>query len=101
MDDAAIPNDKWSKEAVELFNQLSEMGNDWKKLYRDISTAPDGSKYFLNSAANDGTIINYAFFHNVKLQCTKAVVEFGLYCRGPAGYVLLVSKFPNVTSIPR
>ena len=87
MEDGALPNNKWSKDSIELFNQLSEMGSDWKKLYRDISTSPeDGSRNFMN-AANDepGKFIEYAFFHNAKLKCTKTVVQFGPYCRGPVG----------------
>ena len=87
MADFAVPSDKWSRESVELFNQLNELGSDWKKLYRDISTASDGSRSFLDCAVKDGKSFKYAFFCNAKLQCSKGVIEFGPYCRGPVGYV--------------
>ena len=87
MADFAVPSDKWSKESVELFNRLIEMGSDWKKLYRNISTASDGSRSFLDCAVKDGKSFKYAFFLNAKLQCVKGVIEFGPYCRGPIGHV--------------
>jgi hypothetical protein len=84
MEDGALPNDKWSKESVELFNQLNEMGSEWKKTRRDMRAGADGSRMFTN-AADLEKLFQYAFFHNTKLQCIKAVVQFRLYTRGPAG----------------
>ncbi|CAB4031559.1 Hypothetical predicted protein [Paramuricea clavata] len=86
MEDGALPNDKWSKESVELFNQLNEMGGEWKKTRRDMRAGADGSRMFTNSAELE-KLFQYAFFHNAKLQCIKAVVQFGLYTRGPVGLV--------------
>ena len=82
MDDAALPNDNWLKEAVDLFNQLNEMGDDWEKMVRKTSIGADGSRIFVHPD-KDGKLIEYAFFHNKKLQCVKGVVQFGLYTRGP------------------
>ena len=84
MVDAAFPNNNWLKEAIDLFNRLNKMGDDWKKMVRNVSVGADGSKSFVNSDM-DGKLFEYAFFHNKKLECMKAVVQFGLYSRGPPG----------------
>lgn len=83
--DSAWPNEMWSKEAVELFNKLCELGSDWKKLCRDSSLGQDGSRLFLNAYADQehAKLFEYAMFHNAKLKHLKAVVQFGLYTRGP------------------
>ena len=83
MEDGDLQFDKCSKEFVALFNQLSEMGSDWSSqlTYPRMS---DGSRSFTD-AVEPEKLFQYAFFRNAKLQCAKAVVQFGLYTRGPFG----------------
>jgi hypothetical protein len=83
MEDGALHFDKCSKEFVALFNQLSEMGSDWSVIYRDRITS-DGSRSFID-AVEPEKLFQYAVFENTKLQCVKAVIQFGLYTRGPVG----------------
>ncbi|XP_028407015.1 acyl-coenzyme A thioesterase THEM4-like [Dendronephthya gigantea] len=86
--DTDVPNDKWSKESVELFNKLNKLGDDWKIHYRAMTEGPDGSRVFPSALKDEPwKFFQYAFFHNSKLQCMKAVVQFGIYLRGPVGLV--------------
>jgi 7-cyano-7-deazaguanine synthase in queuosine biosynthesis len=87
MEDGALQFDKCSKEFVALFNQLSKMGSDWSVVsIKDprMSRTSDGSRSFID-AVEPEKLIQYVFFENTKLQCVKAVIEFGLYTRGPVG----------------
>ena len=79
--------DKCSKEFVALFNQLSKMGSDWSVVSRDprMPRISDGSRSFTDRAVEPEKLFQYAIFENAKLQCVKAVVQFGLYTRGPIG----------------
>ena len=82
----AVPNDKWSKESVELFNKLNRLGDDWKIHYRSIFEGPGGSRRFQSAVKDEPwKLFQYAFFHNSRLQCIKAVVQFGIYTTGPTG----------------
>jgi 7-cyano-7-deazaguanine synthase in queuosine biosynthesis len=88
MEDGALQFDKCSKEFVALFNQLSKMGSDWSVILsiKDprMSRTSDGSRSFID-AVEPEKLFQHVFFENTKLQCVKAVVQFGLYTRGPVG----------------
>ena len=85
MGDNALPNATWSKESVELFNKLSQLGDDWKRVYQDTSLRNDGSRPYLVSVTEPGKLFEFIFFHNLKLKSMKCLVQFGPYTQGPVG----------------
>ena len=91
MEDAAVPNDKWTKDSLELFNKLkmlTNQGEDWQKLKSYSNTRiSDGSvgRQFSRSLVENGKFLEYAYFCSPRLQLVKGVVQFGLYTMGPVG----------------
>ena len=91
MEDLALPNETWSKESLELFdelNKLTEEGKGWTKVRSnaDHMWASDGSRNFLRPLMEEkGKVLEYAFFYNTSLHSLRGVVQFGLYTRNFSG----------------
>ena len=88
IEDRAWPNETWSRESVELFNELNKLteeGKGWTKVQTELLPLSDGSRYFLRAVEEKGAFFEYASFFNPSLRCIKQVVQFGLYTRGPVG----------------
>ena len=87
MGDNALPNATWSKESVELFNKLSQLGDDWKRIYQNtcMPLRDDVPGSYIVSVTEPGKLFEFIFFHNFKLKSMKCLVQFGPYTQGPVG----------------
>ena len=91
IEDLALPNETWSKESLELFNELNKLtedGKGWTKVRPSAHNVwgSDGSRNFLRPLMEEkGKVLEYAFFYNTSLCSLRGVVQFGLYTRNISG----------------